>query len=1375
MLYNPVTRELDNGSEKDLFDDSGRLIRKTDAYDNHMDITYTSGRIASVKDGAGRAFGFVYNTSGNLTSITAPDGTSVQYGYTGNLLSSVTYPDGSKAEITSSSNLPATILLKNSSGASLYKVVYSFSGNSVSKVTESGVENGAFVTGVSSAYSYSAASGSTTVQTTEPKDTEEGETTDTVTKTVYTFDDDGNVVSEYVYTQDTGNVGASGEESGIRPHSGNGVVSNINNLLTGHQFDALSAWASMPGNSKDTSIQSYASEAYAQFGRKVLRMESSNTASTNNGMYQATNVLPAGQYTFSAYLRVLTDFTGATRPGAFLRVTDTAGSVLAESERISKSDTDYVRLAASFALTASKSVQVQILMDGKGAIYADAAQLENNPYVSAYNMLENGNFERGVSGWVKTDGVADSTGTRFNMSHSLTMTGDLDSSRYAYQDVMVKASRSTRETFTLSGWAKGYGLVNHEREYSMEPRFRLYAEVQYNDATYHDTDTEIFAADFSPCTEEWQFASVEFSKSRYREISRIRVYCDYSNNFGTVFFDDIQLVRNNLETGLTASDFVVETSDGSDEAVNQDTSPAFEEQRDKFGNILTETTFRDGEVGTIYHSFGYSADGNNLIRETDARGNKNAYTVDDATSRNKEAVDRLGNKTAYEYDKAGRTTKVTSKNASGTALATVSYAYDGFNNLTEITRGDGMKYALAYNAFHNLESIGINGKSEKLVKYTYKNGNGRLKAMTYANGHTMKATYNSAGQMTAEKWYASSTSTTPIAHYKYVYDGQGNIVRSIDMLQKKEYTYAYDFGRIVRATECDITLNGEVVTGKTLINSILYTYGSAGNLTKKRIVPASGTEQVIYCEHPENEGTVVKFTAGGKTVTSHSKTDSFGRKVFDELQLGTGVVSRRFSYHLGRVTDEHTANGKQKSTPTTQLVSQIVLSDGRTLKYEYDAEDRITKVTDSVDGTTVYTYDSLGQLLTETRNGTVVNTMTYDNYGNIKTKNGKTYTYGDSVWKDKLTAYDGKSITYDAQGNPTSYLGHTLAWEKGRQLKSFDGIAYTYNAAGIRTGKTVSGFKHTYTLDGAKILRETWGSNTLIPLYDNEDSVCGILYNDEPFYFLKNQQGDIIAITDKSGKTVAKYSYDAWGACTVAQDSSAVAIASINPYRYRGYYFDIETGLYYLQSRYYDPSVGRFVNADDSNYVLLGELETTPNLYAYCTNDSIQNSDYTGYTDSTWDLVWLLIKNLAQTKIWKWLPIYGQIKFYKAVRDGGIWDYKLKNRRPSWAKSGSFCAFGRTITTEQLGNLNFGFTGASMGFSPATLFAGGGYVAIKHNASWKDWKYFFDQKEDHLWIALGILAYSVFDWRYLAINNAFRYAIEKVAYTIFLAIYKYFK
>ena len=529
-----------------------------------------------------------------------------------------------------------------------------------------------------------------------------------------------------------------------------------------------------------------------------------------------------------------------------------------------------------------------------------------------------------------------------------------------------------------------------------------------------------------------------------------------------------------------------------------------------------------------------------------------------------------------------------------------------------------MKYALAYNSFHTLESIGIDGKTEKLIRYAYKNGNGRLKQMTYANGHTMKAVYNSIGQMVAEKWFeseaaAASSTATPIAHYKYVYDGDNNIVRSIDIFSKKEYNYEYEEGKIIRATESDITLSGEIVSAKSVVHTIRYYYDDKGKVAKKVFMPAGGSVRTVYYENTDDDKTVVKFSAGGRTVTSHSQTDSFGRKVFDELQLGTDFVSRQFVYHAGKVTEEHKTNAKVKSSATTQLVSQIILSDGRTLSYEYDAEERITKVTDSIDGTTEYTYDALGQLLTETVNGEVVNSMEYDNYGNIVEKNNKAYIYGDATWKDLLTGFDGKTIEYDAQGNPVKYLGHTLTWEKGRQLKKFDNIEYTYNANGIRTSKKINGVLHTYTLDGTKILRETWDGNTLIPLYDNEDGVCGILYNDVPYYFIKNLQGDVIAIVDRDAQTVARYSYDAWGVPTVTLDTSDCQIADINPFRYRGYYYDKEIGLYYLQSRYYDSQTGKFISSDDAVYGLMTTNESARNIFCYCHNNAVNMIDKDGH------------------------------------------------------------------------------------------------------------------------------------------------------------------
>ena len=115
----------------------------------------------------------------------------------------------------------------------------------------------------------------------------------------------------------------------------------------------------------------------------------------------------------------------------------------------------------------------------------------------------------------------------------------------------------------------------------------------------------------------------------------------------------------------------------------------------------------------------------------------------------------------------------------------------------------------------------------------------RLKQLTYANGDKMFAKYNSIGQMVDEKWQNSTG--TDIAHYKYVYDGKGNIVRSIDFLGKKEYNYEYEGGKIVRATESNITVTNEIVTSKVIVNTIKYYYDTEGKMTKKVITPASGS------------------------------------------------------------------------------------------------------------------------------------------------------------------------------------------------------------------------------------------------------------------------------------------------------------------------------------------------------------------------------------------------------------------------------------------------------------------------------------------------------------------------------------------------------
>ena len=292
-----------------------------------------------------------------------------------------------------------------------------------------------------------------------------------------------------------------------------------------------------------------------------------------------------------------------------------------------------------------------------------------------------------------------------------------------------------------------------------------------------------------------------------------------------------------------------------------------------------------------------------------------------------------------------------------------------------------------------------------------------------------------------------------------------------------------------------------------------YAYDRKGRINRQ-FIDSNDTHQE-YSYTWLDTGVHQTFSCNGIDYGSDIYTDALGRMTSENISLQFGNLQRSITYLPGEQTDEHKANGKCKTDATTNLVNQITYTGGRTLSYTYDDEERINRVADSSGNTIEYTYDSLGRLVSETVGNTQVNTMTYDAYGNILTKNGVQYEY-DTVWKDRLVKVGSDTITYDLQGNPTSYKGHTLTWKNDRMM-SYDSNTYTYDCNGIRTSKTVSGVTHTYELDGSIIIKETWGNNQLVPMYDITGSVLGILHNNTPYYFMRNLQGDVIGVVNNSG------------------------------------------------------------------------------------------------------------------------------------------------------------------------------------------------------------------------------------------------------------------
>ena len=157
----------------------------------------------------------------------------------------------------------------------------------------------------------------------------------------------------------------------------------------------------------------------------------------------------------------------------------------------------------------------------------------------------------------------------------------------------------------------------------------------------------------------------------------------------------------------------------------------------------------------------------------------------------------------------------------------------------------------------------------------------------------------------------------------------------------------------------------------------------------------------------------------------------------------------------------------------------------------------------------------------------------------------------------------------------------------------------------------VNGTTTKYHVMNGTLLGQTKGNDTIVFLYDEKANRYGFDYNGTKYYYIFNVQGDVIGILNQAGQKIVSYTYDPWGKLLSIEGTQAGTIGQINPIRYRGYYYDTETGFYYLQSCYYDPTTRRFLNSD----ILVGNVGSVGqnNLFQYCSNNPVNLADPTGY------------------------------------------------------------------------------------------------------------------------------------------------------------------
>ena len=356
------------------------------------------------------------------------------------------------------------------------------------------------------------------------------------------------------------------------------------------------------------------------------------------------------------------------------------------------------------------------------------------------------------------------------------------------------------------------------------------------------------------------------------------------------------------------------------------------------------------------------------------------------------------------------------------------------------------------------------------------------------------------------------------------------------------------------------------------------------------------------------------------------------------------VFENRYEYYAEKSgTNETTGLVKSEkfypqssATPTEQY------------EYTYDANGNVTEIKNVFDtGKNIsYEYDSLNRLTKETNLAIGSEwRYTYDNGGNITRKeeynpstgalvSSRDYGYGHSYWKDQLTSwgsYGTNSFVYDDSGNPTKYKGKTLEWE-GKRLTRYNesDMKYTdlsYDGNGLLAGYFYSntysiwgGATFTTTItreilrDGDRILSEKvteYNPETNMTTVKNimyaydEKGVSGMTVGGKKYYFVRNIFGDVTAIYNTSRVKCAEYAYDAWGTMYITLDTEGVG--SLNPFRYRGYYMVSCIGLYYLTTRFYDYTTGRFLNADVPSICFDDGLKVPEgcNLYSYCLNNPV--------------------------------------------------------------------------------------------------------------------------------------------------------------------------
>ena len=650
-----------------------------------------------------------------------------------------------------------------------------------------------------------------------------------------------------------------------------------------------------------------------------------------------------------------------------------------------------------------------------------------------------------------------------------------------------------------------------------------------------------------------------------------------------------------------------------------------------FSDIQDNKVFVLENLEKRIHSYmSYTSDFRNVASVTDARQKRVSYAYDSDNLLLTKMTDSNNHSTQYHYEASTDRLTGVSATASG-QTRDVSYTYDEGDRIKSIKHG-GTTYVFDYDGFGNQTMVKAGDKT--LERYGYAPNNGPLTKISYGNGDVQEILYDKEERIKSRRWNGQSTDTV-----RYEYDAYGSLEKETDLVNGRIDKDQYDMtGRLVQSAtlEKNTGAAGEPTVANThTVQSLEIGYDSY-NRVNRLVHSLEGSKTKTGLVYGDASKTQRPGLSYGLTVDGTQRQslayDAMARCTKETVTL-PGGQKRENCFTYGTL---------RHLTDTDSLLS--AMSNGtESWSYEYDNVGNITKITSGTKVIT-YQYDELNQLIRE-NNGVLGITVlyAYDAGGNMTSR--KTYAYTEGTvstvqtqdlftyrtdgWKDRLLSWNGKSYAYDAGGNPTVLRGMALTWGEGRRLKRIAATAgevtFAYDSDGKRVRKTSGGNDTTYYYNGnvlsglvKKASKDagTTGTGTTVQfVYDTQGKPFMLRMNGKTDYFyLYNGLGDITGLVDSSNQVVVRYQYNSWGKVTSTQDTSGVSLATLNPFCYRKYVYDPETGLYCLGSRYYDPEVGRFVNADDTDVIFAKPQELYhKNLYVYCDNNPVVRRDLQGY------------------------------------------------------------------------------------------------------------------------------------------------------------------